>query len=448
MENEEKPVAVSKTKQAGEAGSRWDWVERAAWTERMLKALETGVKGGKWFSLMDKVYSLRNLRAAFRKVEANGGAAGIDHVTVKNFKKNLDEELDKLHESLKSGRYRPQGIRRKYIDKSGSREKRPLGIPTVRDRVVQTALRNVLEPIFEITFAANSYGFRPGRGCKDALKEVLKGLKGGHYWVVDADIRSYFGRISHQKLMQKIEEEVADSRVLELIGYFLTQEVFDQLENWTPDEGCPQGAVISPLLANIYLNPLDHQMQQEGIEMVRYADDLVLLCRSEEEAQRALGVLQQWMETAELELHPTKTRVVDLHEDGFDFLGYHFRAGRPGLPRIVKWPHKKSMKKLRASLKPLTRRNNGRSLAQIIELINPKLRGWFEYYQHSHSNVFEGVDGWIRGRLRNMLRKRRRHLRGRARGADHHRWPNSFFHERGMLSLTVLHRSAIQSSLR
>lgn len=439
---------MSETKQAGEAGSRWDWVERAVWTERMLKALETGVKGGKWFSLMDKVYSRRNLRAAFRKVKANGGAAGIDHVSVKHFEKNLDQELDRLHESLKSGAYRPQGIRRKYIDKPGSREKRPLGIPTVRDRVVQTALRNAIEPIFEKTFAPNSYGFRPGRGCKDALREALERLQSGCWWVVDADIRSYFDRISHRQLMEKIEERIADGRVLELIESFLTQEVFEQLKKWTPEEGCLQGAVISPLLANLYLNPLDHRMRQEGIEMVRYADDLVLLCRSREQARRALELLRQWMESAELELHPEKTRIVDLQTDGFDFLGYHFRAGKPGLPRIVKWPRKKSIRRLRASLKPLTRRNNGRSLERVIELVNLKLRGWFEYYKHGRSGAFPELDGWVRGRLRSMLRKRQRGLRGRARGIDHHRWPNSYFHERGLLSLVRLHRSAIQSCLR
>ena len=447
MSNEGELAEVSETKQAGEADSRWEWVEREVWTERMLKALVMGVKGGVWFSLMDKVYRKRTLRKAFARVKANHGAAGVDHMTVERFEANLDEEVDKLHESLKEGTYRGQGIRRKYIGKPGSREKRPLGIPTVRDRVVQTALRFVLEPIFENRFADNSHGFRPRRGCKDALRQVMKKLTSGHYYVVDADIRSYFDRISWSRLLDEVKKEVADGRVLELIEDFLKQEVFETLRHWTPDEGCPQGAGISPLLANIYLNPLDHLMQQEGIELVRYADDLVLLCRSAQEARHALHVLEEWMAKVELELHPEKTRIVDIHEEGFDFLGYHFQAGKPGLPRIVKWPREKSMKKLRANLKPLTKRANGHSLETIITRINPKLRGWFEYYKHSHRYTFGSVDGWVRGRLRSMLRKRRG-LRGRGRGADHQRWPNAYFHERGLFSLAAAHVSAIQSSRR
>lgn len=447
MQDEKKPATVSGTKRVGEAKSRWGWVERSVWTERMLKALETGVKGGVWYSLMDKVSSLRNLRSAFAKVKANKGAAGIDHISVKHFETRLDEELEKLRESLKEGSYKPQGIRRKYIDKPGTREKRPLGIPTVRDRVVQSALRQVLEPIFEANFAESSYGFRPGRGCKDALRQVMQRLQGGYYWIVDADIRSYFDRIRHQNLMAEVKKRVADGAILQLIESFLQQEIFEELRHWRPEEGCPQGAVISPLLANIYLNPLDHLMQEQGIAMIRYADDLVILCRSEEEAQRALQILQQWMESVELELHPQKTRIVDLHEDGFDFLGYHFRAGKPGLPRIVKWPRRRSKKKLRQSLKPLTKRANGRSLEAIIQLINPRLRGWFAYYKHSQPKTFRELDGWVRARLRSMLRKRQG-LKGRSRGADHQRWPNAYFHERGLFSLSAAYDSATQSARR
>ncbi len=447
MGSEEQPTAVSETKQVGEAGSRWDWAERSVWTDRMLKALETGVKGGAWFSLMDKVYGQRNLGAAFAKVKANRGAAGVDHVTVEQFDKRLDEELERLHDSLKNGTYRPQGIRRSYIDKPGSREKRPLGIPTVRDRVVQTALRNVLEPIFEETFAVRSFGFRPGRGCKDALRQVQQTIQSGHYWVVDADIRSYFDRISHTRLREEIQGQVADGRVLELLEAFLKQEIFEALRHWTPEEGCPQGAVISPLLANVYLNPLDHRMEQAGFVMIRYADDLVILCRSEQEARRAWRLLAEWMEAVGLELHPEKTRIVDLHEDGFDFLGYHFQAGRSGLPRLVKYPRKKSMQKLRANLKPLTKRANGRSLDAIIRLVNLRLRGWFGYYKHSNRRTFEQVDIWVRGRLRAILRKRHG-LRGRARGADYQRWPNAYFRERRLFSLTAAYDSATQSSSR
>jgi len=447
MANEEKPVGVPKARQTGETEDRWCWVERAVWTERMLKALETGVKGGVWFSLMDKVYSLRNLHTAFAKVKANNGAAGVDHVTVKQFEKGLEENLRKLHEDLKTGRYRPQRIRRHWIAKPGRQGKRPLGIPTVRDRVVQTAVRDGIEPIFEKIFAENSYGFRPGKGCKAALRRVMQILESGKYWVVDADIRSYFDRIDHQGLMREVATQIADGAVLQLIESFLQQEVLEEMQSWRPEQGCPQGAVISPLLANIYLNSLDHQMAQAGYSMVRYADDLVILCETQQEANEALGVLREWMESKGLELHPEKTQIVDLHEEGFDFLGYHFQAGKPGLPRLVKWPRKKSMKRLRANLKPLTKRANGRSLQAIIDLLNPKLSGWFEYYKHSNRLTFVTVDGWVRARLRAILRKRKG-LRGRSRGADQQSWTNAYFHDRGLFSLTTAFESSIQSSLR
>ena len=447
MTSEQRPAGVPEAKQAGETEDRWSWVERSVWTERMLKALETGVKGGVWFSLIDKVHSRRNLEAAFAKVKSNGGAAGVDHVTVEQFEKNLEKELERLQRQLREGRYRPQRIRRHYIDKPGSGEKRPLGIPTIRDRVVQTALRNVIEPIFEREFAGNSYGFRPGRGCKDALRQVMQSLQSGHYWVVDADIRSYFDRIERGQLMEQIRQHIADGRVLELIESFLDQEVLEGMRHWRPDRGCPQGAVISPLLANIYLNALDHQMTEVGLEMIRYADDLVVLCCSAQEAQQALKQLQEWMQSRGLELHPTKTRVVDMQDEGFDFLGYHFQAHKTGLPRIAKWPRDKSLRKLRSELKPLTKRANGRSLEQIIQLINPKLAGWFEYYKHSNRPTFVGVDGWVRGRLRSMLRKRKG-LKGRSRSADHQRWPNTYFHERGLFSLSTAFDSSIQPSSR
>src|SRR5213596_3348366 len=261
-DSEASPATVPQATQAGEVRARWTWTESSVWTERMLTALEQGVKGGVWFSLMDKVYAERTLKAAWHRVNANAGAAGIDHVTVAMYERDLDRNLAQLATQLRDGTYRPQAIPRTWIDKPGSREQRPLGIPTVRDRVVQTAVRMVLEPIFERTFAARSYGFRPLRGCKDALRRVDSLLTSGYTWVVDADLRHYFDTIPHPALMQRVQERVADGRVLALLEAFLTQHVLDGLSTWTPEEGTPQGAVISPLLANIYLNPLDHQMAE------------------------------------------------------------------------------------------------------------------------------------------------------------------------------------------
>jgi RNA-directed DNA polymerase len=430
---EEGPAAVSQgTKQAGEIRARWAWVEPSVWTERMLTALEVGVRGGKWFSLMDKVYALANLRSAFEQVKANGGAAGVDHQTVEMFERHLEQNLEKLSQALRDGSYRPQAIRRVWIPKPGSTEKRPLGIPTVRDRVVQAALRHVLEPIFERDFAEQSYGFRPNRGCKDALRRVDQLLLDGCTWVVDADLKSYFDTIPHQKLMEGVEGKVSDGRVLELLQAYLTQKVMETAKSWTPEEGTPQGAVISPLLSNLYLNPLDQQMAHGGSQMVRYADDFVILCRSQEEAAVTLEQVRQWAEQAGLELHPVKTRIVDATQrGGFDFLGYHFERGR-------KWPRQKSLRKFKDTIRAKTRRTQGRSLKGIISDVNRSLRGWFEYFKHSYKTTFRPLDAWVRMRLRSILRKRRGR-QGRGRGSDHQRWPNAFFVKQGLNPLSNLY---------
>jgi RNA-directed DNA polymerase len=407
----------------------------------MLTALEQGVKGGKWFRLIDKVYALPNLRKAFARVKANGGAAGVDHVTVEEFERHLEANLEKLSQTLHDGSYRPQPIRRVWIPKPGTSEKRPLGIPTVRDRVVQAALRAVLEPIFERDFAAQNYGFRPKRGCKDALRRVDTLLKQGHNWVVDADLKSYFDTIPHAGLMAQVEGKVADGKVLGLVAAYLTAKVMETAQGWVPEEGTPQGAVISPLLSNIYLDPLDHRMAEKGYEMVRYADDFVILCRSEAEAREALAQVQTWTASVGLKLHPTKTRIVDAsHRGGFDFLGYHFERG-------YRWPRQKSLDKLKAALRAQTRRTNGHSLKVIIEAVSEILRGWFGYYKHSHHTTFSSLDGWVRMRLRSILRKRRGR-EGRGRGRDHQLWPNAFFAERGLFSLVTAHRLTCQSSCR
>ena len=428
-------------KQTGEARGRWSWAEPSVWTERMLRALEEGVKGGKWYSLIDKVYAPRTLRAAFERVKANDGAPGVDHVTVRDFEAHLEENLARLSRSLRDGTYRPQAVRRAWVPKPGRKEKRPLGIPTVRDRVAQTALRSVLEPIFERDFAEHSYGFRPGRGAKDALREVARLLREGHSWVVDADIRSYFDSIPRERLLARVAEKIADGRVLALLGAYLEQEVMEGLERWTPEAGTPQGAVISPLLSNIYLDPLDHKMAERGYVMVRYADDFVILCRTEAEARGALAEVEAWMEEAGLRLHPEKTRVVDAREPGgFDFLGYHFERG-------YRWPRRKSLRKVKEAIRQKTRRTNGHSLEMIIADVNRTLRGWYEYFKHSHHTTFGPLDAWVRMRLRSILRKRRGR-RGRGRGRDHQRWPNAYFAARGLFSLAAAHARTSQSSRR
>jgi len=434
------PVPATAT-QAGEVRARWAWTEPVVWSERMLKALEDGVKGGRWYSLMDKVATRRTLRAAWARVRANGGAAGVDHQTVHEFERDLERNLERIEQNLREGSYRPQAVRRVWIPKPGTTQKRPLGVPTVRDRVVQTALTMAIEPIFERDFAPHSYGFRPGRGCKDALRRVQQLLDRGLTWIVDADLSSYFDTIPHEPLMRRVREKVADGSLLRHIEAYLGQQVMEEAASWTPEGGTPQGAILSPLLSNIYLDPLDRLMAEAGIEMVRYADDFVILCASREHAEQALERVQAWTAQAGLGLHPDKTRIVDATgKGGFDFLGYHFERG-------YRWPRKKSLKKFKDAIAAETRRANGQSLPEIIERVNRRVQGWFEYFKHGHPTTFPRLDGWIRMRLRSILRKRQG-KRGRGRGSDHQRWPNAFFAERGLFSMTTARRLALQSARR
>lgn len=340
--HEQTPSSVSNmAKQDGDIRLRWSWTERAVWTDRMLTALEQGVKGGQWFSLMDKVYARRNLEAAYGQVANNQGAPGIDHVTVRHFGERLDDELTKLSEQLQTGDYQPRAVMRVQIPKPGTKETRPLGIPTVKDRVAQAAVVNVIEPIYEREFAEHSYGFRPGRGCKDALRRVDELMKQSYVYIVDADLKSYFDTIPHAPLMERLKERIADGRVLSLIESFLKAGIMDGLKQWTPEAGAPQGAVLSPLLSNVYLNPLDHQMAQAGFEMVRYADDFVILCRTREEAEQALEMVRAWTMENGLTLHPSKTKIVDARSEEFEFLGYRLGKQRRSLAKRA-WPNSKT----------------------------------------------------------------------------------------------------------
>jgi RNA-directed DNA polymerase len=338
-------------------------------------------------------------------------------------------------------------VRRAYIEKPGGGE-RPLGIPCVRDRVVQAALRHVLEPIFERDFASHSYGFRPGVGCKDALRRVDELLRAGYTHVVDADLQSYFDTIPHDKLLGLVRGRVADGRVLTLVGAFLTQGVMDGLDRWRPTSGSPQGAVISPLLSNVYLDPLDHLMARSGIEMTRYADDFVILCRGEREALDALELVRRWAAGAGLTLHPAKTRVVDLgrEAESFDFLGYHFeRARAADGGGITRRPRDKSLAKLKDTIRAKTRRTSGHCLGRVIDEVNLTLKGWFVYFKHCHPRTFPRLDAFVRKRLRSILR-RRSGRRGPSRGEDHRLWPNAFFTGQGLFSLVAAHCLARQSA--
>lgn len=417
----------------------WNWVETSVWTERMLAALENGVRGGKWYSLYDKVCARVTLDRAWQKVAANRGAAGVDKISIERFSANSTGYLNELERSLKAGSYQPLPVRRVYIPK-GKDQVRPLGIPAVKDRIVQNALKMVFEPIFENEFLDMSYGFRPGKGCKDALREVDSLIKSGHVFVVDADLQSYFDSIPHSHLLRRINEKVSDGQILKLVEQFLNQDILDGLAHWKPTSGTPQGAVASPLLANIYLHPLDLLITRSGYRMVRYADDFVILCKTQKEAHDALAFVTAWTQENGLNLHPEKTHVGNCLDkgNGFEFLGYRFEEGR----RSVR---AKSLKALKDKIRQKTKRTRGHNLKSIIEDINPTLRGWFEYFKHAHHFVFSSLDGFVRRRLRAILRKQKKRPGRGICLEDHRRWPNAFFAERGLFTMVKAHAMACRS---
>ena len=429
--------AVPQTaKQSESTPQQWPWVDRTIWTQRMLAALGNGVKGDKWFSLIDKVYRASTLEAAWQQVKANRGAAGIDRQSIEGFAAAEQRYLGELASALEQGTYRAQAVRRVDIPKAGGKT-RPLGIPTVKDRIVQTAVKRVIEPIFEKQFLPMSYGFRPGRGCKDALREVQEHLRQGYTYVVDADLKGYFDNIAHERLESRIEEHISDGRLLRLLAGWIRQDIVKAMERWRPMAGTPQGAVISPLLANVYLHPLDEKMTRLGYRMVRYADDFVVLCQNASQAQEALQEVKAWVEENGLELHPDKTHVGDcrIRGQGFEFLGYRFEAGR-------RWVRKKSEQGLKDKVRRATGRTSGQSLRQITQSLNPILKGWFQYFKHAHRSTFAAIDGFVRRRLRAVLRKQEKRPGAGHCQNDHQRWPNAFFADLGLFTMETAWRAS------
>lgn len=428
----EKPIQGEERKdkpQENPLRAKWPWIEASIWTDNMLMALESGVKGRKWFSLIDKVRKPSNLYNAWENVRKNKGAAGVDKITIDIFDKKRMQYLDEIKSDLERDTYIPLPIRRKYIPKGGGKM-RPLGIPTVKDRIVQAAIKQAIEPIFEKEFLDMSFGFRPGKGAKDALREVDKAIKEGYVWVMDADIQGYFDNIPHDMLMEKVERRISDGKLLKIITSFLEAKIMEEMNEWIPDKGTPQGGVLSPLLANIYLHDLDVVMSNADFKMFRYADDFVILTKDEMSARKALELVKAWTSQHGLTMHPDKTHIGNcmIQGQGFEFLGYRFENGK----RQVR---KKSMDKLKDKIRENTRRTCGKSLAMVIESINPTLKGWFGYFKHANKRTFESLDGWIRRRLRAILRKQeKRPGRGRTL-SDHKKWPNSFFKEKNLFSL-------------
>jgi RNA-directed DNA polymerase len=440
------PVTVPflSAKRAGESDGKSaieisDWANRVVWTDRMLNALSVGVRGGKWHALIDKVYNELNLSASAHRVIGKRGSAGVDQQSTEDFGAQLRIEVRQLGEQLKERTYQAKPVRRVQIPKPGSNQTRPLGIPTVRDRVVQTALVNVIEPIFDHEFHDRSFGFRRGRSCHDALRVVEDLLEKGHVYVVDADLQGYFDTIPKDRLLALVKSKISDRGILELIEQYLNQSVLEELREWTPESGVPQGAVLSPLLSNLYLNELDHRMADLGYEMVRYADDFVILCRNQEQADAALEEVKRFVDGAGLTLHPEKTHIVDSREKSFDFLGYSFRGK-------LRFPRAKSHRKMVDKLRQLTPRKSGESLEMMIVRINRVMTGWFNYFRHCTWNIYDKYDAMVRKRLRRLLMKRNR--RNPKRLCRTHRWPNAYFRSHGFKSLRESHTSYVQSLTR
>ena len=448
---ENKPASVGRKgasptfpKQAGETRDIKNWVERSVWTERMLERLAQSQEQTVWYSLWDKVWNKDNLNQAIFRVTHNKGGAGVDGYRTEQLAKDWAQQCDQLAVELKNGSYQPKPVRRAWIPKLGSSELRPLGIPAVRDRVVQTALRAVMEPIFEREFAEQSYGFRPQRGALQALGRVETLLMSGYTWIVDADLKAYFDTIPHKRLMELVRTRIADGKVLSLLEKYLQAGVMDSMKGWqaTP-QGTPQGAVVSPLLANLYLNPLDHQMAKAGREMVRYADDFVVCARTEAEAKEALAEIAAWVKEAGLTLHPAKTRIVNAaQKGGFDFLGYHFEqyANDGG----KKWPRQKSQFKLRESLRAKLSRSRPGSVRTIASEVNRTLRGWYGYFRWSQSTALQRVDEWTRERIRHILRRRKGRY-GMVHARERNEYGIGWFAEQGLISLMRTQAQWLQS---
>lgn len=425
QETEAQTDAVKR--QTSDLRQRWEWVEASIWTDNMLTALENGVKGNKWFSLIDKVYKPKTLLAAWDKVRANKGAAGIDQVTTERFTAQQEKYLKELETAIITGKYDPKAVKRVHIPK-GKGKTRPLGIPCVIDRIAQQAVKLVIEPIMEKEFLDVSYGFRPRRGAKDALREVDRLIKEGYTCVVDADLETYFDTISHTKLMDKLRRYISDGRILTLIESWLKQNIIEECREWTPKQGTPQGGVLSPLLANLYLHDLDKCITDAGGKMIRYADDFVILCKSQEEATDMLNKVRKWVTENELKLHPEKTHVGNclVKGQGFEFLGYRFEAGN-------KTVRNKSAQKFRDKVKTMTKRSCGKSIEQIINKLNPVLKGWYEYFKHvNHKYGLETQDSFVRRRLRAILRKQQKRPGHGKTVSDHMKWPNAYFAKLGL----------------
>jgi len=371
-------------------------------------------------SLVDKVYKLKNLELAWEKVKRNRGAGGVDGQSIDDFARNLGGNLERLHDELRTRTYQPQPVKRHLIPKSGQPGKlRPLGIPTIYDRVCQQALLNRLEPIFEPVFDEASFGYRRKRSAKEALRKIWCEVEQGYEWVVDADLKDFFGSAVHVKLMVLLNQRVADGRVLALLESIMKVGYLEDGKVHQTQRGVPQGGVISPLISNVLLTPFDREMRRKGYRLTRFADDWVVTCRTRAEAQSALTFATKVLEKLGVVLNRDKTRIVHVRQ-GFEFLGYKIKRGsRPlRLPAhkiksrtrqgsLYAYPRQKSIDHFKEQIRKRTRRKAPLTTGQLIDEINPIIRGWGNYYKKAHvRKLFNRLDRWIRRRIWSQRYKR------------------------------------------
>lgn len=364
-------------------------------------------------SLIDKVYQRKNLEMAWEKVKANRGSGGVDGQSLDGFAAQLDQQLDRLQSELQEDVYRPQPVRQVPIPKVGKPgEFRTLGIPTIYDRVCQQALLNRLEPIFEPVLDEANFGYRRGRSTKDAMRKVWREIQSGREWILDADLKDFFGSVDHGKLLTLVAQRIADGRVLRLIEAMLKAGSYGRGRLFPTERGTPQGGVVSPLLSNILLTPFDQEMRRKGYQLTRYADDWVVTCESAAEARAAVAAALRILNELGVQLHPQKTRIVHVRR-GFEFLGYKIKRGRqlqlpPGKIRsgaqsgeLYAYPREKSIRRFMDQVRALTRRRVPLSTTELIEQLNPVLRGWGHHYKRAHvRKLFHRLDGWIVRRIR------------------------------------------------